>query len=37
MAEGKPAVQSVLGADTAVGEGHQEARAAGPDCDHSQH
>ena len=31
MADGEPAVQGVLGADNAIGKGHQEAGAVGPD------
>ena len=35
MGEGQTKVQGVLEADATVGEGHQETRAAGSDCDHA--
>ena len=35
MAEGESKVQGVLGTDAVVGEGYQETRAAGSDCDHT--
>ena len=35
MGESEPKVQGVLGTDAVVGEGYQETRAAGSDCDHA--